>query len=92
LSGSCKSSFAVPAFPATEGAVLDAFRGLVATTNAQSVNAAAFAALHAVAAERLKLGRLTVVDATNVPPDSRRPWLTCPRPPRSCGVIVLDVL
>jgi protein phosphatase len=39
----------------------------------QDATDAAFELLHLIAAKRLEAGRLTVVDATNVQPESRRP-------------------
>ncbi|WP_431711554.1 polynucleotide kinase-phosphatase [Glutamicibacter uratoxydans] len=67
VSGSGKSSFAAKHFQKFEVLSSDFFRGLVSNdeTN-QSVTAAAFEALHFVAAKRLEAGLLTVVDATNV--------------------------
>ena len=93
VSGSGKSTFAARHFRATEVLSSDVFRGLVGDDeNDQSVTAAAFEALHAVAAQRLKLGRLTVVDATNVQPDARRPLLALAREHHVLPVaIVLDV-
>jgi protein phosphatase len=93
VSGSGKSTFAARHFRATEVLSSDAFRGLVGDDeNDQSVTAAAFEALHAVAAQRLKLGRLTVIDATSVQPDARRPLLSLAREHHVLPVaIVLDV-
>jgi protein phosphatase len=93
VSGSGKSSFAARHFRTTEVLSSDAFRGLVGDDeNDQSVTAVAFEALHAVAAQRLKLGRLTVIDATNVQPDARRPLLTLAREYHVLPVaVVLDV-
>src|SRR5262249_31906980 len=45
----------------------------------QSVPPAAFELLHLTAAKRLELGRLTVIDATNVQPDARKPCLDLAR-------------
>src|SRR3954471_5951580 len=73
-SGSGKSTFARRHFRPTEVLSSDACRAMVSDDeNDQSVTPAAFRVLHAVAAERLALGRLTVVDATNVQPEARRP-------------------
>jgi polynucleotide kinase-phosphatase len=93
VSGSGKSTFAARHFRPTEVLSSDAFRGLVGDDeNDQTVTAAAFEALHAVAAQRLKLGRLTVIDATNVQPDARRPLLALAREHHVLPVaIVLDV-
>ncbi len=60
--------------------------------NNQAVSKEAFAALHFVAATRLALARLTVVDATNVQPESRRPLLALAREYHCLPVaIVLDM-
>ena len=93
VTGSGKSTFAARHFRPTEVLSSDAFRGLVGDDeNDQSVTAEAFQALHAVAAQRLKLGRLTVIDATNVQPDARRPLLALAREHHVLPVaIVLDV-
>jgi polynucleotide kinase-phosphatase len=93
VTGSGKSSFAARHFRPTEVLSSDTFRGLVADDeNDQSVTAAAFEALHAVAAQRLKLGRLTVIDATNTQPDARRPLLALAREYHVLPVaVVLDV-
>jgi protein phosphatase len=93
VSGSGKSTFAARHFRPTEVLSSDAFRGLVGDDeNDQSVTAEAFEALHAVAAQRLKLGRLTVIDATNVQADARRPLLALAREHHVLPVaIVLDV-
>jgi polynucleotide kinase-phosphatase len=93
VSGSGKSRFAARHFRPTEVLSSDTFRGLVGDDeNDQSVTAAAFEALYAVAAQRLKLGRLTVIDATNVQPDARRPLLALAREYHVLPVaIVLDV-
>jgi polynucleotide kinase-phosphatase len=67
ISGSGKSTFARRQFRPTQVLSSDAFRAMVADDeNDQSASAAAFEALHHVAAARLRAGRLTVVDATNV--------------------------
>ena len=91
--GSGKSSFAAANFRPTEVLSSDVFRGLVGDDeNDQAVTAEAFAALGAVAAQRLKLGRLTVIDATNVRPDARRPLLELAREYHALPVaIVFDV-
>src|SRR5436305_8752321 len=72
VSGSGKSTFAAKHFRATEVLSSDAFRAMVADdANDQTVTREAFGALHAIAGTRLALGRLTVVDATNVQADAR---------------------
>jgi protein phosphatase len=73
-SGSGKSSFAHKHFRATEVLSSDFCRGLVSDNeNDQSVTNEAFEILHFIAAKRLAAGRLTVVDATNAQPESRKP-------------------
>ena len=72
-SGSGKSSFAAKNFLATEVLSSDVCRGLVSDDeNNQAVTADAFDILRYIAGKRLSVGRLTVVDATNVQPEARR--------------------
>jgi len=72
-SGSGKSTFARQHFGPFEVLSSDFCRGLVADDeNDQGASAAAFDVLHYIAGKRLDAGRLTVVDATNVQPESRR--------------------
>jgi protein phosphatase len=79
-SGSGKSTFAARHFLPTEVLSSDRFRGLVADDeNDQAATKDAFELLHAVAAKRLALGRLTVVDATNVQPEARKPLVELAR-------------
>ena len=93
VTGSGKSTFAARHFRPTEVLSSDFFRGLVGDDeNDQSVTAAAFEALHVVAAKRLAIGRLTVIDATNVQPDARRPLVALAREHHVLPVaIVLDI-
>ncbi|MEW2085727.1 polynucleotide kinase-phosphatase [Streptomyces sp. NPDC005283] len=71
--GSGKSTFARKHFKPTEVISSDFCRGLVADDeNDQSASGAAFDVLHYIAGKRLAAGRLTVVDATSVQPESRR--------------------
>ncbi|MGD0608214.1 MAG: polynucleotide kinase-phosphatase [Streptosporangiaceae bacterium] len=73
VTGSGKSTFARAHFKPTEVISSDFCRGLVADDeNDQSATPAAFELLHYIVAKRLAGGRLTVVDATNVQPQSRR--------------------
>jgi protein phosphatase len=66
-SGSGKSTFARAHFRPTEVLSSDAFRAMVADDeNDQAATADAFDSLYYVAGKRLRAGRLTVVDATNV--------------------------
>ncbi|MER6553876.1 polynucleotide kinase-phosphatase [Streptomyces sp. NPDC001725] len=72
-SGSGKSTFARRHFKPTEIISSDFCRGLVADDeNDQSASGDAFDVLHYIAGKRLAAGRLTVVDATNVQPESRK--------------------
>lgn len=72
-SGSGKSTFARTHFKPTEVLSSDFCRGLVADNeNDQTVTGEAFEILHFIARKRLALGRLTVIDATNVRPESRK--------------------
>jgi protein phosphatase len=72
-SGSGKSSFARKHFLPTEIVSSDVCRGLVSDDeNSQAATPAAFELLHFTIEQRLKLGRLTVVDATNVQGPSRK--------------------
>ncbi|MEU8674832.1 polynucleotide kinase-phosphatase [Streptomyces sp. NPDC048560] len=72
-SGSGKSTFARKNFKPTEIISSDFCRGLVADDeNDQSASGDAFDVLHYIAGKRLAAGRLTVVDATNVQPESRK--------------------
>jgi protein phosphatase len=80
VSGSGKSTFAGKHFKPTEVLSSDFFRGLVSDDeNDQSATKDAFQTLHFVAAKRLAARRLTVVDATNVQPEARRPLVALAR-------------
>ncbi len=73
-SGAGKSTFARRHFAPTEVISSDVCRGLVSDdTNDQSATKDAFDLLHYLAGKRLARGRLTVVDATNVQKEARRP-------------------
>jgi protein phosphatase len=79
-SGCGKSTFARKYFKTTEVLSSDYCRGLVSDDeNDQSATRDAFEVLHFIAAKRLSLGRLTVVDATNVQPDARKPLVALAR-------------
>ena len=72
-SGSGKSTFAAAHFAPTEVISSDFCRGLVADDeNDQAASRDAFDVLHFIAGKRLAAGRLTVIDATNVQPESRK--------------------
>ncbi|HEY0776551.1 MAG TPA: AAA family ATPase [Gemmatirosa sp.] len=91
--GSGKSTFARAHFGPYEAVSSDACRGMVANDpNDQTSTADAFALLHHVVALRLARGLLTVVDATNVQPEARRPLLALARRHHVPAVaIVLDL-
>jgi protein phosphatase len=79
-SGCGKSSFAREHFKPTEVLSSDFCRGLVSDNeNDQTATSDAFDVLHYVARKRLTAGRLTVVDATNVQPDARKPLVALAR-------------
>lgn len=79
-SGSGKSTFAGKHFKATEVISSDFCRGLVSDDdNDQTVTETAFDVLHYIASKRLKLGKLTVVDATNVQESARKPLVRLAR-------------
>src|SRR5271168_3453271 len=79
-SGSGKSTFARKHFLPTEILSSDACRGMVSDDeNNQAVTNDAFEVLHFIAAKRLALGRLTVIDATNVQPEARKPLVELAR-------------
>jgi len=55
----------------------DHIRGIISDDeSSQDVSAQAFDILYRITRYRLQLGRLTIVDATNVSTDSRRPLLS----------------
>ena len=73
-SGSGKSTFAHKYFKPTEILSSDFCRGLVSDDeNDQSATTDAFDVLHYITAKRLAAGKLTVIDATNVQAESRKP-------------------
>jgi protein phosphatase len=79
-SGCGKSTFARKHFKPTEVLSSDFCRGLVSDDeNDQSATKDAFEILHLIAAKRLAAGRLTVVDATNVQPEARKPLVALAR-------------
>src|ERR1041385_2880455 len=79
-SGCGKSTFARNHFKATEVLSSDFCRGLVSDDeNDQDATKDAFAVLHFIAAKRLAAGKLTVIDATNVQAEARKPLLALAR-------------
>jgi protein phosphatase len=92
-SGAGKSTFARKHFLPTEVLSSDFCRGLVADDETdQSATGDAFAVLHFIAGRRLARGRLTVVDATNVQPEARKPLVALARQYHCLPVaVVLDL-
>jgi predicted kinase len=93
VSGSGKSTFARRHFLPSQVLSSDMFRAMVADDeNDQSASADAFEALHHIAATRLRRGRLTVVDATNLQSHARAALVRVAREHDVLPVaIVLDV-
>lgn len=93
VSGSGKSTFARKHFKPTEVLSSDYCRGLVSDDeNSQAATNDAFEVLHFIARKRLAAGKLTVVDATNVQPESREPLVEIAREFHCLPVaIVLDL-
>lgn len=93
ISGSGKSTFARRHFKPTEILSSDACRGLVSDDeNSQAATGDAFEVLHFIARKRLAAGKLTVVDATNVQPEARKPLVQLAREFHCLPVaIVLDL-
>lgn len=79
-SGSGKSTFAAKHFKATEVISSDFCRALVSDDeNNQAASEAAFEVLYNIVSQRLKLAKLTVVDATNVQESARKPLINLAR-------------
>jgi polynucleotide kinase-phosphatase len=79
-SGCGKSTFARKHFKATEVLSSDFCRALASDDeNNQAATKEAFEILHFIAAKRLAAGKLTVVDATNVQPEARKPLVALAR-------------
>ena len=79
-SGSGKSTFARKHFKPTEILSSDFCRGLVSDDETdQTATGDAFEVLRFIAAKRLAAGKLTVIDATNVQVDARKPLLALAR-------------
>jgi protein phosphatase len=93
VTGSGKSTFARAHFKPTEVISSDFCRGLVADDeNDQSATKDAFEVLRFIVGHRLRAGRLTVVDATNVQPEARRELILLAREHDVLPVaIVLDL-
>ena len=79
-SGSGKSTFARKHFKPTEILSSDFCRGLVSDDETdQTATGDAFEVLRFIAAKRLAAGKLTVIDATNVQVEARKPLLALAR-------------
>lgn len=80
VSGSGKSTFSRRHFKPTEVLSSDFCRGLVSDEeNNQAATKDAFEILQFIARKRLAAGKLTVVDATNVQSESRKPFVQLAR-------------
>lgn len=92
-SGTGKSSFAARHFLTTEVISSDRMRGWVADDETdQSATGDAFDVLHFLVEKRLKARRFTVIDATNVQPESRKPLIALARKWHALAVaIVFDL-
>jgi protein phosphatase len=92
-SGCGKSTFARKHFKPTEILSSDFCRGLVSNDeNDQSATKEAFELLHFILRKRLAAGHLTVIDATNVQPESRKPLVEIAREFHVMpGAIVFDL-
>jgi protein phosphatase len=92
-SGSGKSTFARRYFRPTEVISSDFCRSLISDDeNDQSITAEAFSLLQTIAAKRLAAARLTVIDATNVQPEARKPLLALAKEYHAVAVaIVFDL-
>jgi len=79
-SGCGKSTFGRKHFKPTEIVSSDFCRGLVSNDeNDQSATNDAFEALHFITRKRMQRGHLTVIDATNVQPEARKPLVEIAR-------------
>ena len=79
-SGSGKSTFAREHFKPTEILSSDFCRGLVSDDETdQAATDDAFEVLHFITSKRLAAGKLTVIDATNVQVEARKPLLALAR-------------
>ncbi len=89
-SGSGKSSFAKKHFGAAEVISSDYCRFLVSNDeNNQDATTAAFEVLRFIAAKRLERGLLTVIDATNLQRESRKPLLELARKYHVLPVVIM---
>lgn len=93
VSGSGKSSFARKHFLPTEVVSSDQCRALVSDNeNNMAATSDAFELVHFIAAKRLAAGKLTVIDATNVQLEARKPLVALARQYHALPVaVVLDL-
>lgn len=93
VSGSGKSTFAKKHFKPTEVISSDFCRALVSDDeNDQAATNDAFDVLYYIAGKRLDAGKLTVIDATNVQDDARKPIIQLAKDFHCLSVaIVLDL-
>ena len=93
VSGSGKSTLAKRLFKPTEVLSSDYFRAMISDDeNNQKISAQAFDALYYIAGKRLELGRLTVIDSTNVQKEARSAVLKLAREHNCHAVaIVLNI-
>ncbi|TMD07228.1 MAG: hypothetical protein E6J02_07360 [Chloroflexi bacterium] len=91
--GAGKSTFAAANFEPSQVLSSDYARQLVSDdASDQTASSQAFAILRFIVARRLPRGRLTVIDATNVRPRDRRPFLQlASRFSRPAVALVFDV-
>lgn len=90
ISGSGKSTFARRHFRKTEVLSSDACRALISDDEAdQNATPAAFELLHWIADQRLRRGKLVVVDATNVQAWARESLLEIAR---KCGAPAIAIV
>jgi len=89
-SGSGKSTFAIKHFKETEVISSDRCRALVCDDEtSQEATPAAFELVYYLAAKRLKLGKLTVIDATNVRPEDRQRLIEVAREHHALSVAIV---
>jgi protein phosphatase len=88
--GSGKSTFAARHFKATEIISSDHCRAVVSDDETdQSATGDAFELVHFIAAKRLAARRLTVIDATNVRPEDRKPLAALARTYHALPVVIV---
>ncbi|MGH9843066.1 MAG: AAA family ATPase [Blastocatellia bacterium] len=89
-SGAGKSTFAARHFTPTEVVSSDRCRAMLSDDESdQTINDAAFALLHQIARIRLSVGKLTVIDATNLQFRARRPLLRMARQHRLPAIAIV---